>query len=322
MINYQNTAMYQPFSNYNQNYQNNYNYNSLNNYNQNYFNSNYYSQENNINNITNNYYNNSLNYPCPYTQTPAFWSDFPTMPQQQTMFSQQQMYQQPQQMYQSQQMMFPQQQMYQQPQQQDNTSSFVQQLIMMLLPMFLGNNTQETCTEETTVDDNSSAWGDPHFKSTGKDGKTAIKFDQKGKVGDTYNVFKGDGYEVDARYDSYPTGYAIMGEAKVKAGADTIDVTKDGKTTINGKVIKDGSDIKLNDGTHVIVKGATTTIESKDKDGAKINIVNGGGYLNIDPTGKFNGLGGILGTAIDQNKNLTEEECEKFNVTNTKKKIA
>ena len=214
-------------------------------------------------------------------------------------------------------------------QDQGDSSGFMQQLITMLLPLLLGNTqnnepvVEEEVIEQTEIiDDSIGVWGDPHFDAVGADGKTKIKFDQKGVVGDTYNVFQGDGYEVDARYDNWNGGYAIMGEAKIKAGADTIGISKDGTIKVNNNVIKDGKTIELNDGTKLIVTGKNALIESRDGD-SKINITNGGGYLNIDPSGKFAGLGGILGTAMAGNKNLTEEECEKFNVTEDEnKKVA
>lgn len=314
MMNYVNLQQYtQPLqNNYNQISQQNFNNTSTYNY----------PQQNYINNT--NIFNN---YSTPYIQQQQIFQQQPMMMQQQQMFMPQQQMMMPQQ-----QMFMPQQQMMipQYQQQQDNSSGFMMQLIQMLLPLLLKNNqsavtnNQPTTIEQTEiVEDSVGVWGDPHFDAIGADGKTAVKFDQKGIVGDTYNVFQGDGYEVDARYDTHKSGYAIMGEAHIKAGADSIAVTKDGKTTINGKVIKDGSTVKLNDGTKVNVNGANTTIESRDGDGGKIAITNTDGkYLNIDPSGKMSGLGGILGTAMANNKALTEEECEKFNITGTNKKIA
>jgi len=247
----------------------------------------------------------------------------PMMMQQQMMFPQ--MQQQPM-MMQQQQMMIPQQQ--QQRPQQNSSSGFMQQLITMLLPMLLGNNQGQTeaakkTAEQTTVVD-SLEWGDPHFEATGADGKTKIKFDHKGEKDHTYNVFQGDGYEVDAKYADWsdPKNPRIMTQTRIQAGADTIEFTKDGKSTINGQVIKDGSTVKLNDGTKVNVKAGAMTIESRDGDGAKINLTSQSGYINVSQAGKFSNLGGIMGTAIAKNKGLTEEEANKFDVTNTNKKIA
>jgi len=171
----------------------------------------------------------------------------------------------------------------------------------------------------TNIDPKASAWGDPHFVAKGKDGKTDIQFDQKGKVGDTYNVFKGDGLEVDAKYKDAGnnTGMCEMGEAKVNAGADKIDFKDSGVATINGQAMKDGDNITLKDGTKVALNGKVATITSNKGDGGQIKLDASAGYINVNPSGKFSGLGGILGTAIDQNKNLTEDECNKFDLTNT-----
>ena len=305
MISYPNMQQYAPSyqNNYNQ-YQNNYNQYSYNqpiqqNYNN--YSTSIYPQQNYLSNtnISNtNIFNNYGGYQM----------------MQQPMVMQQPM------MIQQQPMMIQQQPMMVQQQQQSDSSGFMQQLIMMLLSSLLQPAVEEAPVEQTEIIDESvGVWGDPHFDAVGADGKTKIRFDQKGKVGDTYNVFKGDGYEVDARYDNWNGGYAIMGEAKIKAGADTIGIAKDGTITVNNKVIKDGKTVKLNDGTKLVVTGKNAVIESRDGD-SKINITNGGGYLNVDPTGKFSGLGGILGTAMAENKNLTEEECEKFNVTTNKNK--
>jgi len=309
---------YNNYNNYNNNlYNNNYNNYNTSNYNtsvypttNNNYNTSVYPTSNNITNIYNNYYGiQNMGTPSYGAQQQVM---FPQM-QQQVMFPQAQ-----------QQTMYPQMQqqvMFPQVQQQDNSANMMQQMLGMLLPLLmqlLGSGTNAT-NGTTTVDqteisvDDKGVWGDPHFETTGKNGEK-VKFDQKGKVGDTYNVFSGDGYELDAKYDKWDTGYAIMGTATMKAGADTIQVTKDGKVTINDNVIKDGSSIKLNDGTSVKVEGKNAIVTTRDGD-SKINITNGGGYLNVDPEGKFSNLNGILGTAIDQSKALTEEECEKFNVT-------
>ena len=306
MISYPNLQMYtQGYqNNYNQ-YQNNYNQpmqQNYNNYSTSIFPQQNYQNNTNINNT--NIFNNVGGYQM--IQQPMVMQQ-PMMIQQQPMMIQQQ----PMMIQQQQQIM---------PQQQSDSSGFMQQLIMMLLSTLMQPAApEEEIVEEEIIDESVGVWGDPHFDAVGVDGKTKIKFDQKGKVGDTYNVFQGDGYEIDARYDNWNGGYAIMGEAKIKAGADTIGIAKDGKITVNGKQIKDGKTVKLNDGTKLIVTGKNAVIESRDGN-SKINITNGGGYLNIDPTGKFSGLGGILGTAMAGNKNLTEEECEKFNVTTDKKK--
>lgn len=297
-------------SNYNQAFQQNNNY-STNIYPQ----QNYFNNTNIFNNFNSTPYMQQQQQPAIFQgQSINFGGGSPMVMQGQMMMPQQPMMMQ-------QQMMIPQQQ-------QNSSSGFLQQLIMLLLPMLLENKTQQAPVEEVIEqteisDDGRGIWGDPHFEAKGADGKTQIKFDHKGEKDHTYNVFQGDGYEVDAKYANWtdPKNPRIMSQAKIKAGADTIEITKDGKVTVNNNAVKDGSTVNLNDGTKLIVKGNATTIETKDGD-SKINITNSGGYLNVDPSGKFSKLSGILGTAMKENRNLSEEESNKFDVTNTNKKIA
>lgn len=161
-------------------------------------------------------------------------------------------------------------------------------------------------------------WGDPHFNLTGKDGK-AINFDHKGVSGNTYNLFQGDNLQVVGKYEDYkdPKNPQIVGETAVKAGNDVFKLTKDGKASINGQDlnIKDGQEIQLQDGTKIKrVNGKEYQVTSNDGDG-KVNIkAEGGGGMAVDPEGNFSNPGGIIGTAIDQNRALTKEECDKFNM--------
>jgi len=198
-------------------------------------------------------------------------------------------------------------------------SGMMQMLLSMLLPLLAGTPVAYD-DEQVTIDDGSSIWGDPHYKTKGSDGKTDINFTHAGEADHIYDVFNGDGYEVDAKYVNWGGAAAkVMGETNIKAGADKINFKQDGSLSINGTKIEDGKSVTLNDGTKVSLKGKIATIESRDGDGAKINMDASGGYINVDPTGKFSKLGGILGKAISENKNLTEEECEKFDLTDNKK---
>lgn len=198
--------------------------------------------------------------------------------------------------------------MFQQ-QQQDNSAGFLQQLVMILMSTLLNRQNYE---DQTTISD-TSIWGDPHYNAKGKDGKTDINFTHNGKTGDTYNVFKGDGYEVDGQYGLAGNDINKILDAKIRAGADLIDYNVNGQTSINGKALEDGSTITLNDGTKVTKQGANMIMETRDGN-SKISFKNNDGIC-LDPTGKFGGLGGILGTAIDQNRNLSEEEANKFDLS-------
>lgn len=159
-------------------------------------------------------------------------------------------------------------------------------------------------------------WGDPHYEFKGADGKM-INFDHKGKDGHTYNIFNGDNLKINGKYvpASNPNAPQVVGEATIQAGGDTITYSKDGKCKINGQEVKDGT-YQLQDGTKVDVKGANVTVHSNEND-ACVKLTNSGGScVNIDPEGKFGNLGGILGTAIKENRKLSNEEAEKFDVTN------
>lgn len=203
-----------------------------------------------------------------------------------------------------------------------SSSDMMMQMFKMLLPMLLDNNSNnckskaKTTTEQVEVsDDSRGAWGDPHYSTKGKNGKD-INFTHNGQSGHTYNVFQGDGYEVQGKYDKYGHDINDIVNTSVKAGKDTIEYGVDGKTKINGKVVNNGT-ISLNDGTRVQVQGNNMTILSRDGD-SSISFNNSDGVC-VDPKGKFSKLGGILGTAIDLNRGLSEDEANKFDLTATKK---
>ncbi|MEI8388836.1 MAG: hypothetical protein WCG23_03015 [bacterium] len=168
---------------------------------------------------------------------------------------------------------------------------------------------------ETNISD-TSVWGDPHYQAKGSDGTTDINFTHNGTTGDTYNVFQGDGYEVDGKYGLAGNDVNKILDANIKDGNDLINYNVNGETSINGKKLNDGETITLADGTKISQKGTNMTMDTKDGN-SSIGFRNNDGIC-LDPTGKFTNIGGILGTAIAQNKNLTEEEANKFDITNTK----
>ncbi len=162
--------------------------------------------------------------------------------------------------------------------------------------------------EEYSITD-TRVWGDPHYEVQGKDGKT-IKFDHKGEIGSTYNVFAGDGYEVAGTYADAGNKLPIIGSTSIKAGADNITYNNKGQTRLNGKRLKDGS-YDLNDGTVLSIKDGKSVIESREKD-SKIELSAPGGAITVTPTGDFAGLDGIMGTASKEGKALTEKEANQF----------
>ena len=161
--------------------------------------------------------------------------------------------------------------------------------------------------KETNICD-TSVWGDPHYQAKGADGTTDINFTHNGTTGDTYNVFQGDGLEVDGKYGL--DGYAVnkILDANIKNGSDLIDYNVNGETSINGKKVNDGETITLADGTKITQNGTNMTLDTKDGN-SSIGFRNNDGIC-LDPTGKFTNIGGILGTAIAQNKNLTAADTK------------
>lgn len=219
------------------------------------------------------------------------------------------------------------------PVQQDNC---LQQLMGLLLPLLLQKLlvkqpttvTQDTTTitpktdtpttvttDQITINPKDKGiWGDPHYNVTGTNGKK-INFTHKGTTGHTYNVFQGDGYNVDAKYiDSWgPNAPRYIGNVKMNAGSDVIGFNKAGKATINGEAIKKGS-YTLADGTKVDYSGPKLLISSKEGD-SSIRFTTNGKAMTVDPEGNFSGLNGILGTAIRENRKLSEKECNQFDIT-------
>jgi hypothetical protein len=193
-----------------------------------------------------------------------------------------------------------------------------QMMTLLLDDSDSGAKTTPLKEEIEVCDDSKGAWGDPHYETVGKDGKK-IKFDHDGQTGHTYNVFSGDGYQVKGLYGKNGKAGNDIINTKIEAGKDTIEYSVDGKTKINGKVIKNG-DVTLTDGTKVAVNGKNMTLVSKEGD-SSIKFNNSDG-ISVDPKGKFSNLGGILGTAINTNKALTEKEANKFDLTTKAKKAA
>lgn len=157
-------------------------------------------------------------------------------------------------------------------------------------------------------------WGDPHYNVVSADGSN-IKFDHKGTAGETYNVFSGDNLQVDGLYGPYSTGYCVITEARVKAGNDVVNFTAGGAAEINGETIKKGN-YTLADGSKVVYDGTKISITASDGSGTV--DISGSDYLTIDPSGQFSNLGGIMGTAIAENRTLSEDEANSFDVSGTR----
>ncbi len=179
-----------------------------------------------------------------------------------------------------------------------------------------GTDTTPGGDDTTTIpDDGKGAWGDPHYHLKGENGND-IKFDHKGKDNHTYNVFKGDNFQVDGKYVPYakdPDNPQVIGKARVKAGDDVITFDKKGAATLNDKKLKAG-EYDLKDGTHVSYKNKQMRLDSPEKD-SNIRLKAESSGITVDPAGEFTNPGGIIGKAVTENKKLTNAEANKFDVT-------
>lgn len=171
-----------------------------------------------------------------------------------------------------------------------------------------------TAISQTTIDDRGlGEWGDPHFDFINKEGSD-VSFTDYGSIGSTYKIFQGDNLQIYGNYSFYSSGApCVVGDTIIKAGSQTINYDSYGKVTIDGNTINAGSGT-LNDGSTYNYQNGTLVINANDGTGA-VTFTNGGGYCNIDPSGQFANLGGILGTAIADDRALTEDECKSFLVT-------
>lgn len=233
----------------------------------------------------------------------------------------QQIQQQPQPAYQQ----MAQQQPQMTDQQKMQFASGVLQLVAMILQMMGMQNQGQTqaqpaVNQGTGKDinvhkDSRGEWGDPHYHLKGSDGKD-INFDHKGKDNHIYHIFSGDNLRIDGKYIPFkdPNNPQIVGDVNVQAGKDAVQFTKEGDLKINGEAKKDGT-YTLADGTKVVAKGKKIDLITPDNDGSKVTITaDGGSGMTVDPEGKFKNSDGIIGKAISENRTLSKEECEKFDM--------
>ncbi len=164
-------------------------------------------------------------------------------------------------------------------------------------------------------EDSKGEWGDPHFDLKGSNGER-IDFDHKGVDGHTYNLFSGDGFQIDGKYAPYhdTNNPQVVGEVRISTGNDMVSYDREGNTQLNGQSVKDGIH-KLDSGSLLSVKGEDVRLISSEKD-ANIKIKAESSGITVDPEGDFNNAGGIIGTAVSQNRALSNEECDQFDVTN------
>ena len=127
-------------------------------------------------------------------------------------------------------------------------------------------------------------WGDPHF--IGQDGG---KYDVQGEAGKSYNLLSDQNFQMNGRFDEYNNtdGLTVVGQVGIAAGADQIEVNKNGDVFVNGEELKAGDKVELEDGGFVEynANGGGVTIESGEWT-TEIEFRNKGdgpkAHLNID----------------------------------------
>lgn len=120
-------------------------------------------------------------------------------------------------------------------------------------------------------------WGDPHF--IGADGG---KYDVQGEAGKTYNLLSDQGLQVNGRFDSWGSrGATVVGEVGITLSkyGDVVGINKDGKGYVNGKEIKDGQTVTLDDGTTVKRNGKNFEVKTAEW---TLNIQTRGDHINMD----------------------------------------
>ena len=111
----------------------------------------------------------------------------------------------------------------------------------------------------TPVPGNGGIQGDPHF--TGANGQ---KYDIQGKAGTIYNILSDKDLQVNAKFQPWkgsPTAN-IMSDIGITAGKDQVGFGVDGKFSINGKTVGDGT-YNLGNGS-VTKTGNSATIKTPE----------------------------------------------------------
>lgn len=189
------------------------------------------------------------------------------------------------------------------------------QLLAGLFQLMMGGiGQQEVVQEEVTIDDKVEVWGDPHYKYTDENGEVKT-FDHHGEAGKTYNVFKGDNLQIDGTYAPHGNAPCVINKTTVTAGNDVLTLNRNGsEATLNGEKLENGATGTLKDGTKYTLNGKVLSVTPNDGTGT-VNIKAAGSAMTIDPDGKFNNVSGIIGIANKEHRALTEEEANKFDVS-------
>lgn len=144
-------------------------------------------------------------------------------------------------------------------------------------------------------------WGDPHVDYIDSSGKEK-KFEHHGTVGATYKLFTGDNFQVYGNYRAADDDddAAYIGTATIKSGNNTITYDRKGNATLNGQTVSKGASGTLSDGSKYSYSDKRTlTLTASDGTGT-ITLTTDDDHdgVNVDPSGSFSNLGGILGDAV------------------------
>ncbi len=216
-------------------------------------------------------------------------------------------------------------QQYAGPSQQPQMHPAKQKMLMFMAWMMgyiagkKSKDTKDTVDSTPTTDIDKSSrgeWGDPHYHLIGANGKE-INFDHKGIDNHTYNIFEGDNLKIDGKYVKAddPENPQVVGIANVNIGEDNLRFDKKGNASLNGETLEKGSTKTLADGTKIeFDKDGQIIITTADCD-SQVHMRAEENGITIDPSGTFTNAGGIIGTAISENRELSKKECDKFDVT-------
>lgn len=162
-------------------------------------------------------------------------------------------------------------------------------------------------------------WYDPSLYTTDANGAVSGKDSEKLADNSTYKLFTGDDIQI---YGTYTTSKATSDTVTMKVGNQTVTLKSDGTATIDGKTLSNSTTTTLADKSTITYhKGVATgdknsyiTLNSGDGSGSVTiwsDAANAGAML-VAPTGKFSGLGGLVGDAYKNGKVTSGTDWSKY----------
>lgn len=144
------------------------------------------------------------------------------------------------------------------------------------LSQMIGGGGHKPPATEKPIKGEARIWGDPHF--VGADGG---KYDVQGEAGKTYNLLSDKGFQMNGTFEKYKNSdtATVVGKVGITAGANYIQVDKSGAATVNGRELKDGQRIRLEDGGYAERKGNDITVKKGEWE---VNFQARGHELNMD----------------------------------------